>query len=322
MSELEGAVSITKRKAAGKKNKRKKRKANNRSSTGRDGTAETRAVGRTRRPRNATRPERANERTTAAAEPSVAPAAEEPTVAADTATGASRAEAGNASGTTSDAATGAAGAEAGNASGNSETQAKKSTKRIQAILNANNRQKIERMLTTTISKHSTLFKAEDNWPKIFTFFVAINQIIPNASGTEARDANKTRKLNQAIVLPLAQHTGAQNIYNAHVLANKISKQDSGYANTGPELVKMLTQYDPSCTSVSARDLLSLRREKRKLATENTELKGGNSQAVKDLKREGKRLRKENTDLLAENTTLKEQVLELQAKLKRAEKNNS
>ena len=72
---------------------------------------------------------------------------------------------------------------------------------IHALLNSNQRLKVERLATSLHSKHSNDFFCRRSWPKLDGFYVHINEVKANKSGTETKNvAAKKRDVTQISVL--------------------------------------------------------------------------------------------------------------------------
>lgn len=72
---------------------------------------------------------------------------------------------------------------------------------VHAVLNANAKGKIERLAASIYSKHSVDFLCQKEWPKFDGFYVNINEITPNKTGTNEKDlAKKKRAITQISVL--------------------------------------------------------------------------------------------------------------------------
>ena len=72
---------------------------------------------------------------------------------------------------------------------------------IHALLNSNQRLKVERLATSLHSKHSNDFFCRPGWPKLDGFYVHINEVKANKSGTETKNvAAKKRDVTQISVL--------------------------------------------------------------------------------------------------------------------------
>jgi hypothetical protein len=99
--------------------------------------------------------------------------------------------------------------------------------RPQQILCAETRDKFERLLETLAGKHELLFNnssLEPDWPKFRGYWVGINEVLPNISGTEAKNADKRRAEPQLMVLDLCGHEDSKTVFQQHFkLVNEKAK---------------------------------------------------------------------------------------------------
>ncbi|MEL7338862.1 MAG: hypothetical protein AAGM67_00145 [Bacteroidota bacterium] len=74
-------------------------------------------------------------------------------------------------------------------------------KNIHSVLNANAKEKVGRLAASIHSKHSVDFFCRRDWPKFDGFYVNINEIVANKSGTNENDmSKKKRQITQISVL--------------------------------------------------------------------------------------------------------------------------
>lgn len=72
---------------------------------------------------------------------------------------------------------------------------------INALLNSNQRHKVARLASTVHQKHSVDFHCRPEWPKYDGYYVNINEVAPNTSGTNHKDpSKKKRSITQVTVL--------------------------------------------------------------------------------------------------------------------------
>jgi hypothetical protein len=93
----------------------------------------------------------------------------------------------------------------GNGGNNEEIVPKNAPASIHALLNANQRSKIQRLASSFHSKYAVDFYCRQNWPKFDGFMVHINEVKPNSTGTGFSDESlKKRETTQICVLGASQ----------------------------------------------------------------------------------------------------------------------
>ena len=121
------------------------------------------------------------------------------------------------------------------------------SKRVQGVLKADNRSKLERFLFQTQRKHTELFKTKEGWPRLFTYIMAINEIVPNVSGTEERNIVKKRVQPQVIVLPLTKTDKKTelNYFKTYCKITNCCERDTGWAKTPERFMELLNTNSKS-----------------------------------------------------------------------------
>ena len=181
-------------------------------------------------------------------------------------------------------------------------------KKIQAVLNADKRGKLKMFLETAQSKQSKLFEAEEDWPKVYTYFVILNEIIPNISGTESQSANKHRTLPQILVCPLTKHSDHNKKFRKHLPLYQVSKEDSMYTSDTASIVQALKKYDDDSEVVSASKITKLTKGCTTRDEEIVKLKSekdGMREVMDALSTQNEKLKEENLRLLRSISILKQ-----------------
>jgi hypothetical protein len=99
----------------------------------------------------------------------------------------------------------------------------KPKRRVQELLNQQNREKIERFLQSMQSRHMGLFAGEASWPRIRGYYVLINECKPNISGTEPKAKDKHREKPQLVVFSLSNDAEDRRCFKNHVLKPSIKE---------------------------------------------------------------------------------------------------
>ena len=79
--------------------------------------------------------------------------------------------------------------------------------RVTALLNADRRGQLKRILLNLVKKFIAWFAdgVPVDWAKFRGFFISINELLPNKSGTEKRESRKQRNRAQIHILSLCDH---------------------------------------------------------------------------------------------------------------------
>ncbi len=124
---------------------------------------------------------------------------------------------------------------------------------MRAVLSNDNRTKLKNWLVTSKNKNKVMFEDPSKNPKFRLYAVAINEIKPNPSGTEAKGVDKRRDIPQFVVTPLTDHKDDMKTFQNAVYGNTVNRMFN--ADTIREFMEILKVGDHETESSSEEEEL-------------------------------------------------------------------